>query len=274
MKSIPPETQPTKPSDEGSSFLPPATQAPPPPPGPENSWKCCHHKTPWWKIALDVGMLLSAVGAVVAATFYAGMSHSMWREMQTQTCIQREASINADRAWVGLAGTPGAQVSSLKQKEFTAQILLGLKNYGRGPALNVMASSGLATHGHVQDTIAASCNLIFPFVGLRPSNPVSFSGDVSKTQWGEILFPGESFSTGTNTQGDSADIVGQEVFVVGCIVYKDQFRRPHWTKFSYTTGAYASDLVRDASSFRHLYMSTGNNYTDDAEKKPSCSEAP
>jgi hypothetical protein len=64
--------------------------------------------------------------------------------------------------------------------------------------------------------------------------------------------------------------LGKEVFIVGCIVYKDQFEHPHWTKFSYSTGPRLSNVVREAASFDHLYVSSANNYTDDAEKKPSC----
>ena len=65
-------------------------------------------------------------------------------------------------------------------------------------------------------------------------------------------------------------MIGKEVYITGCIVYRDQFSEPHWTKFCYNTGDFAKDVVRDASSFRHLYMCNANNYTDDTNKKPNC----
>jgi hypothetical protein len=175
-----------------------------------------------------------------------------------------------ERAWVGLASTPQVQVSPLKQKQFVADITLSIQNFGKGPAFNVFSNAFLATHGHAQESQNAACNLIFPFVGVQPSSPVSASVDISKTQWGEMLFPTQAPAVhGINWSGQSSDVLGQEVFVVGCIVYKDQFASPHWIRFSYSTGPFAYQVVRDPSAFLHLYISTGNNYTDDTEKKPS-----
>src|SRR5271166_5874883 len=88
-------------SEELSGFSP---QIPPTPTYPENPCKCCHHTIPWWKIILDVGMFIAAAGAFGAAGYYAHITEKMWTESQRQTCIQREAAINAERAWVGLDG--------------------------------------------------------------------------------------------------------------------------------------------------------------------------
>ncbi len=193
-------------------------------------------------------------------------------QMQRQTCIQQQASINAERAWVGLAGTPQVEVSSLQQQKFTANIQLTLQNFGKGPALNASAGGQFALHGHVQEVQNATCNLIFPMVGLKPTAPVASNlGDLlTKTQWGTIIFPNQPVTESVASQGKSADILNQEVFLVGCIVYRDQFEEAHWTKFSYSTGPFVTQAVRDASAFRHLYTSSANNYTDDAEKKQSC----
>jgi hypothetical protein len=193
------------------------------------------------------------------------------KAMQQQTCIQREGAINQERAWVGLSQTPQIDIGSLSQPQFNAQINLQLRNFGKGPAFNVFSDSELAVHGHVEETLTTTCNLIFPFVGLTPTRPVGSSEDVSKHQWGQMIFPNQDpLNNGNSWTAKSSDILGQEVFVVGCIVYKDQFERPHWTKFSYSTGPFITQVVRDASSFRHLYVSSANNYTDDAEKKQSC----
>ncbi len=167
---------------------------------------------------------------------------------------------------------PQIEISPLTQKQFTAQITLAVKNFGKGPALNIVAGGRITTHGHVLETITSTCDLMSSFVGLKPSRPVTSSEDMSKLQWGQVLFPNQpSFNSIITTSGNSSDVVGKEAFVVGCIVYKDQFGNPHWTKFSYSTGPYLKDVVRDTSSFKHLYVSSANNYTDDVEKKPNCS---
>jgi hypothetical protein len=117
------------------------TQTLPSPPNPGNPCQCCHHRIPRWKIALDVGMFLATVGAFIAAAIYAGITHRMWTEMQQQTCIQREATTNAKRAWIGLSETPKVQVSSLAGKTYSANTELSIKNFGEGPAQNVFFMS-------------------------------------------------------------------------------------------------------------------------------------
>jgi hypothetical protein len=242
------------------------------PNGPPAPYQCRYpeKKQKRWYRRWKPYIFLLNIATFIAVVWYACTTRNMWTEMRTQTCIQHEASINAERAWVGLSETPKVEVSPMTQKQFTATITLPLKNFGKGPALNVFSGSQFATHGHVQDTIANTCNLIFPFVGLKPSRPVVSTEDIPKSQWGQVLFPSQPLTAPHDTSGEPSSVLLQEVFVVGCIVYKDQFRNPHWTKFSYSTGAFANQVVRDASSFQHLYISSANNYTDDAQKKQSC----
>jgi hypothetical protein len=219
---------------------------------------------------LEVAGVAAAIGLAILTLCTLRTLNRQLAEMHRQTCLQQQASINAERAWVGLDGPPQVEVGSLKQKTYTAQINLNIKNFGKGPALNVFTGSQIALHGHVAETLTATCNLIFPFVGLQPTGPVTSSEDITKLHWGQLIFPNQPLLTGTNIVDESTDVLGQEVFIVGCIVYKDQFEQPHWTKFSYSTGPYVTQVVRDAASFRHLYISSANNYTDDAEKKPAC----
>lgn len=232
--------------------------------------KSQHIPVDQWLIAISTfGLLIAAIVAGVIYGHQLGAMKRTLRETQQQTCIQREASINAERAWIGLANTPQVEITSLQQKQFLANIHIEIENFGKGPAFNVYSLSRFATHGHIQDVIETNCNLIFPFVGLHPF-PANLG--LSTTQTGSLIFPGQPpISAGTSTEGNSTDILGQEVFVVGCIVYRDQFQRPHWTKFSYSTGPLVSQVVRDSSAFRHLYISTGNNSTDDAQKPQPCS---
>lgn len=218
-----------------------------------------------------VGLIVLIIYAIATIGLYSASQRQV-RALQQQSCIQQESSTNAERAWVGLAETSRVHVSPLDRKQFTAAIKLVLKNFGKGPALNVYGTSGLSTHGYVQADITIACDQILPFVGLKPSTPIFYSRDISKIKMGVLLFPGVPLFTGTTWGGNSLDILGQEVFVVGCIVYKDQFQQAHWTKFSYSTGSLLAQVVRDASAFHHLYASAANNYTDDVKRKSTCSE--
>jgi hypothetical protein len=272
-----PNSQPNEQNKRRADNLTPlAPKIPPTPPDTENACKCCHHKTPRWKVVLEVGMLLATAGAVIAAAIYASITHRMWTEMQQQTCIQRNAAMNAERAWVGLDGSPRVDVGLLENGKLGANIQFAVKDYGKGPALSVMAGADIvpsrADNPHiVEDMLQVNCNLIFPFIGLKPSAPVASSDDLTKHQWGHAVFPNQTYGTSVVTGIDLPSAIGKEAYIVGYIAYRDQFSEPHWTKFCYNTGDFAKDVVKDASSFKHLYLCNANNYTDEAEnKQPSC----
>ena len=216
-----------------------------------------------------------AFGLLCVTYKYAKYTYNMWIEMQGQTCIQRDASMNAERAWVGLDAPPSVNIGLLEHGRTGATIDFTVKDYGKGPAFSVMASaqvvpSNTDNRHAVEDALESTCNLISVFVGLKPTRPVYSDEDMAKHQWGHVVFPNQPFRTGTVTTIDMPKMIGKEVYVTGCIVYRDQFSEPHWTKFCYNTGDFARDVVKDASSFKHLYLCNANNYTDDIEKKPSC----
>lgn len=239
----------------------------------------CDKKRDWidkTTLGLEGFGLFVLIVYTAATIVYAYLTYRMWGEMQQQTCIQRKASMNSERAWVGLDGPPAVEIGLLEdRKRMGATINFTVKDYGKGPALSVMASAAIvpsdASNQHVvEDSLESTCNLVSAFVGMKPTKPVYSSEPPTNRQWGHIIFPGQPFNTGTVTTIDMSKMIGKEVFIAGCIVYKDQFSEPHWTKFCYNTGAFAKDVVKDASSFKHLYMCGANNYTDEVEKKPSC----
>ena len=217
-----------------------------------------------YKECLMIGTWL----AFGAAAIYAGISYQVWNEMQNQTGIQRDAAKNVERAWLGLVEAPEVQVESLDHDKFRAIIKVSAKNFGKGPALTAMTDSRIVT-SEVDNNTQSSCNLIYPFVGLKPKWPSGISDEtVLKRQWGQVIFPGQPFITVAEYSGGNVvNPVGKEAYVIGCIVYKDQFSDPHWTKFCYNTGDFVNRLVRDASSFKYLTACSTNNYTDEIEKK-------
>lgn len=229
----------------------------------------------------NFGAVMKVIGALIAFALlcvtyrYVKYTYRMWIEMQTQTCIQRNAAMNAERAWMGLDGPPVVEIGLLQdRKNMGATISYAVKNYGKGPAVNVMAGATIVpsdpNHHVVEDSLETTCNLISAFVGIKTTKPVYSSESTANQQWGNIVFPGQPFKTGVVTTIDMSKMIGKEVFIAGCIVYRDQFSEPHWTKFCYNTGPFAKDVVKNASSFDHLQMCGANNYTDDIEKKPSC----
>jgi hypothetical protein len=251
--------------------------SPPPPHAPDKEQRAKDHRRERrerWILVANWATALVALGLLIVTAKYAAYTYQMWREMQQQTCIQRNAAMNAERAWVGLDGTPSVEIGLLEdRKRMGAAINFTVKNYGKGPALSVMAGARIVPSGTdnrhvVEDALESTCDLLSPFVGVKPTRPVSSDEDLMKHQWGHVVFPNQPFGTGTVTTIDLPKMIGKEVYVVGCIVYRDQFSEPHWTKFCYNTGDFAKDAVKDTASFKHLYMCNANNYTDEIEKKP------
>jgi len=233
----------------------------PPPPGNESEYRLYTH-TPWWKT-------LAELIGVAAVIWYASITHNMWKEMQSQTALQNKALASAERPFVGVDGPPQVQINSMQPGKFGATMLITLRNFGQRPALGVMGPAMSIVTSNVDESTQTNCNLIFPFVGLTPTRQLGSSEDISKHHWGQVIFPSQPFRTGDNWSNSSASesVIGKEAYVVGCVAYKDQLNQPHWTKFCYNTGDYASDVVKDARSFEHLYACNTNNYTDDTEKK-------
>ena len=101
-----------------------------------------HNSTRWaaWVTAIATG------GAVFAATWYAVITHGMWKEMQTQTGIAKQQFEISEKPWV--AGYSWqVYVSIPKPDTFppemvgditaNSQVEIRVKNFGKTPALNV-----------------------------------------------------------------------------------------------------------------------------------------
>jgi hypothetical protein len=269
------QTESNKQCDESGPEVSSATTQSQSKPSPCGSEIACKKRD--WIDKVTLGLegfgLFVLIVYTIATIVYACITKQMWTEMQQQTCIQRNAAMNAERAWLGLDSAPRVEIVSLEHDKFQAVIQIMGRNFGKGPALKVMSDMRIVTSG-VDDNVQSSCHLIFPFVGLKPKWPSPFAPDesLSKHEWGQVVFPGQPFGNiGNYSGGNVVNVVGKEAYVIGCIVYKDQFSEPHWTKFCYNTGDFAKDAVKDASSFKHLFLCSTNNYTDETEKKqPPC----
>jgi hypothetical protein len=104
---------------DNSQNLPP--QIPLPLSNAVDSCKCCHHKTPWWKILLDVATL-------VVLFVYACTTFNMWREMQKDR-----------RAWVGIQGFQCTGCAPVESNAFVINGFSGvIQNTGKTPALKLI----------------------------------------------------------------------------------------------------------------------------------------
>jgi hypothetical protein len=251
---------------------------PSPPSHPSKSQPPCEEKKITCNIKRDsidkVTLALEGFGLFVLLV-YAIATIAIWRATNDSAKAgirsanaTRDAMKADQRAWVGADSPPQVLVRSLEHGKFRASIALVTRNFGKGPALKVMTDQRIVTSGHLDENVQSSCDLIFPFVGLKPSRQVVLSDENAfRRQWGHVIFPNQTLSNVAEYGDDSLDLIGKEAYVIGCIVYRDQFSDPHWTKFCYNTGDFATDVVRDASSFGRLYACNTNNYTDDIEKK-------
>jgi hypothetical protein len=180
--------------------LPPLqSQIPPSPTNAENTCKCCHHKTPWWKIALEIGVFAATVAAVVAPSVYARITYKMWQGMQSQTKTARQQLELSERPWIKiidvktLGNNPlipafsfqgfGHGVFPQGTKQATFQLRISMKNIGHSPAF-----------------VGADFELFFPawkdtFEDLIVTEEKRFCDTSAKREvnypLSRILFPGE-----------------------------------------------------------------------------------
>jgi hypothetical protein len=148
----------------------------------------------------------------------------------------RLATIQANRAWVGLDGP-------IVVDEFRAGPIWGIalhytvKNFGHGPALKVISSPFLTDDPKDEEGVANFvCKATENFsTGTVPMDPKV----VNPGPLGHVLFPDQTAKIGDlispdkrfvwHGAGSLAD--GKFVIAVGCVAYMDQFQEPHWTRF-------------------------------------------
>lgn len=91
-------------------------QIPPAPTDPENTCKCCQHKTPWWKKMIEIGTLLVAIGAFAAAVVYACITYRMWQAMLETNRFNGESLTISQRAYITIGRPDGAVADIIMPK--------------------------------------------------------------------------------------------------------------------------------------------------------------
>jgi len=223
----------------------------PSPPSKNKSDYCRYPKTAWWKTLAE----MIGIGAVV---WYAFLTQSMWKEMRTQTRIQRQAGINTERAWVGLDGPITIDVLEISPR-LKVESHYSVKNFGHGPALKVIPSGWFETNRKLLDGSARSaCDLAQAFT----------TGTVPKSQemrtpgpMGYILFPGQTHQETIGSPIDPWQGAGEpdikHFWFIGCIAYLDQFKMPHWTRFCMDSSNFLQPINKNTPiDFCSLYNDT------------------
>lgn len=136
IESISPKTKTSDKKDSAYDLSSFSTQIPPSPPTTENPCKCCHHKTPWWKIVLEIGTFVAAVGALVATARYAYIAaeqlvsmNSTYDQIRKQTRTNQESVLRAARPMIGFVGNKLA----VQRTPTMLRVSYRLKNSGQIP---------------------------------------------------------------------------------------------------------------------------------------------
>jgi hypothetical protein len=222
----------------------------------ENPCKCRHHKTPWWKITLDVVTLAATVGAFIAAAIYVCISYRIWRDTLNAFRVD-------ERAWVGIEPIKPklkAPASGKFPSLFTYDVYA--RNSGKTVARCVEIRApreGAGSVGHFENEEWMS-NLQDKFLLGKYKN----SSDIPIIRSApKVLAPGQLTPLAVDFSGQAPVIYpdgGEWVStLVGRIDYIDEFRVRHWVKFCF--------VVEPGGELE--YCKYGNDEDNNAEIPPS-----
>jgi len=187
------------------------------------------------------------------------------------TAVQKQMFVD-QRPWVGV--TSPIVVSSIKRdrERIVFEYAVSIKNFGKSPALRVMASAGVVfdskdvkrnqefecgssrqfadakifeyidREGHNVSIDDANLRKIPPYLrekwGIRNLKPIE--------KHGTTLFPGEVSTQPITFSGEVKQETSATTYFPGCIIYRDQFSNSviHETRFCQeTSGALASYVI-------------------------------
>jgi hypothetical protein len=145
------------------------------------------------------------------------------------------SSIRLDkRAWVGLAFDPVPMLTHFiidpGSQNYEIQWYFLIHNFGPGVALNVVDDFEAANGYNIQKSVAETCDdAAKHYYGKRID---------SEIQGGSVLFPGQQMGVPGTEMGNMQQLHSNgAVYIVGCIMYDDQFGKRHKTTTCLRTGS-------------------------------------
>jgi len=214
---------------------------------------------PEWAWAI-IKSLLEA-GGIAAVVWYACVTNSMWKEMQRQTKIQRDASINQERAWVGLNGSVITDVLQAMPK-----VRIGgrysIENFGHGPALKVFPNSMPVWEYKGADYRKTAEMVCVPAIEFATGTVPYGPGVSNPGPMGYTLFPGQIHDEQIGDgpwEGEGLTKPMQHFWFIGCVAYLDQFKAVHWTRFCMESSFTHQPINKDTPlQFCALYNDAGD----------------
>jgi hypothetical protein len=211
----------------------------------ENPCKCCHHKVPPWKVALEWLTFVAALAAGVATIAYAVITHRMWCEMHQQTATLQNQFEQSQRPWIALKveiGAGGFTFNANGDGNFNGQIVM--KNIGHSPAIgieNIFEVVPVKDQGIFTEPIKRQKEICD---SVREANK-----PLSKTFGVRVLFPDEQSEPLEFSTSIPKGLIDKAAFIapvqppyrdfmavlVGCIDYRVTFSdKHHQTGYIYT----------------------------------------
>jgi len=180
----------------------------------------------------------------------------------------RRATIEANRAWIGLDG-PIIVDEFVPAPVWGIALRSTLRNYGHGPALKIISTLFLTDDAKSKEGMARFvCESSEHFsTGTIPMT----SDVVNPGPLGHVLFPDQrsNISDPFDPQkpfvwhGAGALTDGAFVSAIGCVAYLDQFEKPHWTRFCMQGGVSHGQLVQwDYCNLYNDTDETGRHQSD------------
>jgi hypothetical protein len=180
-------------------------------------------------LILSLGGFGVLVTYTIATIVYASITSHMWKEMQTQTRIQRDAAINSERAWVGLDG-PVKTDALQATPTFAIGGHYNVRNFGHGPALKVFPYAIPVWDTEKVDYMNVAKTACAGPIGFATG---TLPGQPNPGPMGYMLFPDQLHPEAVGQgiwQGAGVPPI-KHFWFIGCIAYIDQFKALHWTRF-------------------------------------------
>jgi hypothetical protein len=262
-KSISPNAKADDKNDCGRDL---STQIPLDPNSSENRCKCCHHKIPWWKTALDVGMFLATSGAFIAAAVYAGITHKMWKEMQEQSSIQRKVFTNTQRPLLGVDGRPiitkPVEIAGESGKRVArVETVMYVKNFGSQPAMHLGFNSRIFVPGNFE-----TMDDYFKLLNVEADVACKMADLSTVNKKGPYLFPNNTHFEleDSSVQEGKKDDFTWQFKIIGCISYWDDISETiHHTRFCFKSGLNSPTGRIDTITSKDVLYACEENQTTD-----------
>ena len=189
----------------------------------------------WVEKATMISQFILAVIGGFALVVYHGQLSVMQRQLDEMRESTKAAKASIDltnesllrdkRSWVGLSLDPVPMLTHFlidpKSQNYDVQWYFLIQNFGPGVALNVVENFEAANKHNLNKSFAETCNGAARHYGKRINSDI---------QGGYVLFPGQQIGIPGTELGNMEQLHSDgAVYIVGCILYDDQFGKRHKT---------------------------------------------